>query len=149
MTDLNYDPVNNIGGLYRIRFVPVAGITPTLATGTPNFRDGFRFYTAYGTESTRLYEERQSTSDNGPIWDLTVSAFLPGDNPERRTQLAEMVRHRFIIQCEDNNGLLRQVGSYDQPLELSYQFVTGKAVSDLRGYALTFRGSLSQAPAIL
>lgn len=150
MTDLLHEPVTNVGGLYIIQLTPVVGVLPAFRTDASiTFREGFRWYTIYGTDQTRLYDERQSSTDNGPVWELTVSLFLPGDNADRRSQLADMVRHRFIVRCEDNNDQLRQVGSYEQPLELTYQFTTGKGVADLRGYALTFRGSLSEAPLIL
>lgn len=150
MTDLNVQPVNNVGGNYSLRVVPAIGTTPNLAPGAPiTFRDGFRWYYIYGTDQTKLYAEKQSGSDNGPYWELTIELFVPGDDADRRRLIAEMVRYRFILQCEDNNGLLRQVGTYEQPLELTSQFTTGKTVGDQRGYMLSFKGTLSDAPAIL
>lgn len=150
MTDLNYQPVNNIGGNYLVRVVPAIGTTPNLAPGAPiTFREGFRWYFIYGTDQTKLYDEKQSISDNGPYWELTIGLFVPGDAADRRKQLAEMVRYRYILQCEDNTGLLRQIGTFEQPLELTYEFSTGKSVGDLRGYMLSFKGTLSEAPRIL
>lgn len=150
MTDLNLQPINNIGGNYLVRVVPAIGTTPNLAPDSPiTFRDGFRWYAIYGSDQTKRYDEKQSGSDNGAYWELTIGLFVPGDDADRRRQLGEMVRYRYILQCEDNNSLLRQVGSFEQPLELTYEFSTGKSVGDLRGYMLTFKGTLSDAPAIL
>lgn len=159
MTDLLFDGATNIAGNYLIRFVPVVGVSslplpaasgPTagLITSGPTFQDNYRWFTAYGTDFTKSVDEKQTETDNGPVWDIVIELFLPGDAPDRRVQLAELVRHRFLVAVEDNTGLKRLFGTLEEPLLLTYSFQVAKNPGDRRGYTLTFAGQLSRiAPA--
>ncbi|GAB3550632.1 hypothetical protein [Spirosoma fluminis] len=155
MMDLLFSGGNNVGGNYLIRFTPVVGIQamPTPATNGPTtpatFYSGYRWFDCYGTEGTKAFSEDEQTTDNGPIWNVTVNAFLPGDSAERRQQLAELVRHRFVVEIIDNNGQRRRVGSKLENLELSYEFKTGAAAGDRQGATLSFKGQLTQPAPIL
>lgn len=149
MTDLLFTPSNNIGGSLLLKFAPVAGIQAMSAPATSvQFRTGYRWYAAYGTPGTKGFEEDEEETDNGPVWTVRLTAFLPGDSAERRQALAEMVRHRFVVEVEDNAGLRRRVGSLAEPLQFSYKFTTGEQTADRRGATLTFRGSLTR-PALV
>ncbi|QIP14721.1 hypothetical protein G8759_19930 [Spirosoma aureum] len=155
MTDLTFDNGNNIAGNSLIRFVPVVGIQalPTPATGglttAPTFQAGYRWFTCYGTEGTKNYQEQQSMDDNGSLWSITVSLFLPGDDQIRRRALADMTRHRFILEVEDNAGLMRRVGTMTETLEFNYTFGIDAQMGGRRGYTLSFKQSFTEAPPLL
>lgn len=155
MTDLLFDNANNIAGNFQIRFVPVVGIQalPTPAIGgpttAPTFRAGYRWFLAYGTEGSKNYQEQENRSDNGPLWDVSISLFLPGDGADRRRVLAEMAPHRFVLEIEDNTGLRRRVGTLLETLEFSYSFGVDAQVGGKRGCTLSFKGSFTQPPPIL
>lgn len=156
MTDLLFETGStNIGGSLLIRFAPVAAISqlpppaPSGPSTPPTFRAGFRWYSCYGTEGTKPFDEEQSQSDNGPVWAVKVQAFLPGDSAGLRQALRELSRHRFVLELEDNVGLLRRIGTLIENLELTYSFTTGAAMGDRRGFKLVFSGSLSAPSPIL
>ena len=156
MTDLLFaSGESNIGGVLSIRFVSVVGIDTMpepAATGPstpPTFRSGFRWLTCYGTAGTKTYDEKQEADDNGPLWSVTISAFLPGDSAERRAELKQLVRHRFVVEIEDNTGLRRRIGTPVESLALSYRFRTGGPMGDRRGAQLEFSGSLTAPPAVV
>ena len=158
MTDLLYAGGNNIAGLFLVRCAPVAGILtlplpapagPLLVTGAPTFRNGFQFYSLYGTEGTKDYEENQEMTDNGSTWTLKAGLFLPSDSAETRTSLEQMSRHRFVVECQDNTGLWRRLGNQEQSLALSYAFAINAAAGGQRGYKLTFNGVMTRPPAFL
>lgn len=150
MTDLLFSTgVNNLGGNFLIRFVPVAGIASMLPPATsgpstqPTFKTGFRWFLCYGTEGSKTIDEQQSDSDQAPVWTVQVATFLPGDSAEVRQTLAELVRHRFVLEVEDNVGVIRRIGKPAENLSLSYGFKTGGALGDRKGAVLTFSGQLT------
>jgi hypothetical protein len=156
MTDMLFSTgVNNPGGNYLIRFVPVAGIQsmPAPATSGPStvasFKTGFRWFQVYGTEGSKTVDEQEDDSDQGPVWSVKVVTYLPGDSSELRQQLADMVRHRFVLEVEDNTRVIRRIGTPIESFQLSYSFKTGGAMAERRGATLTFKGQLTAPAPIL
>ncbi|GAB3956697.1 hypothetical protein GCM10028805_47360 [Spirosoma harenae] len=152
MTDLNFQGGNNIAGLFQVRCAPVVGILtfplpapsgPIQTSEQPTFSEGFAWFSIYGTEGTKDYQEEQQMTENGPVWAVKLSLYLPGDSPLNRSSLDEMVRHRFIIEVQDNLGLWRRIGTPEQNLELTYQFGISAAAGGRRGTVLTFSGQLT------
>jgi hypothetical protein len=155
MTDLLFDGANNIAGNFLIRFVPVAGVSslplpapfgPTAGVlpAGPTFLPNFRWFTAYGTDQTKDVIEDESDTDSGPLWDVSIEFYLPGDSAARRLNLAEMARHRFLVAVEDNMGVKRLFGTLTEPLRFSYKFQVPKQIGDRRGAFITFRGTLTR-----
>jgi len=155
MMDLNYAGGDNPAGIYLIRCVPVVGVKslPTPATGGPMevagppvFHPGYAWLQLYGTEGTKTYAEEEEETDNGPIWSVSVGLFLPNDSSLVRSNLSQMARHRYILECQDNSGQWRRLGTQVESLQLKYKFSIGAQVSDRRGATLTFSGTLTQIP---
>lgn len=150
MTDLTFEGGNNIGGNALLRFAPVAGIASLASpVAVPTFRAGFRWFDCYGTQGSKDVDENEEETDNGPVWSVKVSLFLPGDSAVRRLALADLVRHRFLLEVEDNVGLRRRIGTLSEPMQLSYNFKTGGPMAERRGAGLTFRGNLTAPAGIL
>lgn len=155
MTDLLYAGGDNPGGLFSIRFVPVVGVQslPLPAAGTvaspPTFRTGYGWLKAYGTVFTADFDEADTVTDNGHTYSISLELFLPGDSAQRRAQLSTMTAHRFIVEFDDNTGLVRRVGTIVESLQLTTKFSSGKQLADKRGHTLTFSGVLtSPAPIV-
>lgn len=157
MTDLTFGGGNNIGGQYLLRCIPVVGVAnlPIPATAGPisagaiTLKSGFSWINIYGSEQTKSYNEEQAETDNGPLWSVSTSLFLPGDSAQQRTTLQQMSRHRFIVECLDNVGLWRRLGTPVEGLSFAYKFAVGAAAADKRGAVLTFSGTLTQIPPII
>lgn len=126
---------------------------PTPATGAPTpvptFRAGYRWFSCYGTEGTKNYQEQENIDDNGPLWSVSFSLFLPGDDADRRRALADMARHRFVLEVEDNTGLRRRIGTLTETLEFTISFGIDAAMGGRRGYTLSFKGTFTDAPPII
>lgn len=155
MTDLNYAGGDNPAGIYLIRCAPVVGVQslPTPATGGPMvvlgppvFYPGYAWLQLYGTEGTKTYSEEEEETDNGPLWSVSVGLFLPGDSAQQRRSLSDMARHRYILECQDNMGLWRRLGTRKETMQLKYKFGIGGQVGDRRGATITFSGALTQMP---
>ncbi|WP_139361580.1 hypothetical protein [Spirosoma sp. 209] len=145
LSDLLFEPVDNPGGNCLVRFVPVIGVSAiSTVNGPVSFRSGYRWLTCYGTDGTIGFEEDQEETDNGPIWNVSIDGWLPGDSPQRRQLLADLVRYRFMVEVEDYAGLVRRAGTLEQALSFRYQFSTGKQLGDRRGTQLTFSGQLTK-----
>ncbi|MBD2700131.1 hypothetical protein IC229_05760 [Spirosoma sp. BT702] len=158
MTDLLFAGGNNPAGHYLIRCVPVIGVQsmpepaaggPMVVNGPPTFKSGYTWIKLYGTEGTKTYDEQQQEVDDGEIWNLTISLFLPGDSAQQRTALAQMVRHRFVVECQDNTGTWRRVGTKTQSLQLTYRFGVGGPMGSQRGATLTFQGTVTAPPPLV
>lgn len=156
MTDLNYEEANNPGGNTLVRFVPVGGVTalPPVSSpvtqGPPTFRTGWRWFNLYGTLHTKTYDEEEGYNDNGPLWNVTISVFLPADSPLIRQTLAEMSPHRFVVEVTDSAGMLRRAGNLIEHLEMKYKFGTGAQMADRRGATITFTGVFTRpVPVVL
>ncbi|GAB3958218.1 hypothetical protein GCM10028805_52120 [Spirosoma harenae] len=155
MTDLLFAGGNNTAGLFQVRCAPVVGFStfplpapsgPIQINSNPTFSEGFAWYTIYGTEGTKDYQEEQQNTENGPVWAVKFSLFLPGDSAALRGSLSEMVHHRFVIEVQDNVGIWRRIGTPEQNLELSYQFAINAAAGGRRGYVVAFSGQMTNPP---
>lgn len=156
MTDLLFDGQPNYAGNYLIRCAAVAFVkslppvvTPGSVSGSLVFHTGFSWQNVYGTEETKEYEEKPDETDDGTIWNVQISCFLPGDSAQLRFTLDQMVRHRFIVECEDNVGLRRRVGTKVENLSFAYSFGVDPQMSGRRGYKLSWSGKLTSPPPIV
>ncbi|MCX6216473.1 hypothetical protein [Spirosoma sp.] len=157
MTDMTFAGGNNIAGGYKLRCVPVVGVQslPTPATSGPmnapplTLKSGFTWINIYGTEQTKDYNEGESETDNGPLWAVSTSLFLPGDSADQRRTLLQMSRHTFIVECQDNVGLWRRLGTLTEGLSFAYKFTIDAQAGGQRGALLTFSGNLTQIPPLL
>ncbi|OIN59797.1 hypothetical protein [Arsenicibacter rosenii] len=148
MNDLNFTPGSaNTGGVFLLRFAPLDSIT---AIGTEvTFAAGARWLSCYGSEGSLSWEEQQKDTDNGPVWELSVQAFLPGDSAAIRARLAAMTTRRFVLECEDNEGLVRRAGAVGAGLTFSYSFSPGANPGERRGNRITFAGQLTAPPDLI
>lgn len=157
MTDLLFAGGDNHAGQHHIRCVPVVGVetAPTPATTGPitagalTFFEGWSWINLYGTFQTKSYSEDESLTDNGPLWAVSASLFLPGDSAEQRATLQTMSPHRFIVECQDNHGIWRRLGTRTEPLSFSYKFGIAANLGGQRGATLSFAGNLTRVPPLI
>lgn len=156
MMDLLFpDGQSNTAGVYLLRFGLLATISSMpypsggSVTGSISFQDGSRWYNVYGSDYSKTYDEERQLTDNGPVYTVTVGCFFPGDSAAVRSQLDWMGFHRFLLECEDNEGLLRRIGSPQEGLTFAYTYSSGNQPGDRRGYTLKWTGQFSAIPPVV
>ena len=150
MSDIEFSPQNNPGGVCLLSLVPAFGVDfdPASATSgvldsaTVTFQNGYRWFGLYGTEGTKQFSEPGKVDDNGPYYEPTVRCFVPGDALQHRQQIADWLYHwPFLLLIEDNAGSKRIVGTVAQPMRLTQvQYDTTDSFGGRRGTLLTFTG---------
>ena len=88
---------------------------------------------------TGSWIEEQQDTDQGPLFNVTVSGLLGSDGPEVREEINRMKRHRFLLRVPNRNGSKSLVGWPEQPAVLEARFDSGAGPGDTRGWRISFR----------
>lgn len=150
MTDLLFQPTNNMAGLLLVRYVTTIGLTDLPLIGPAVFKPGHRWFTIYGSQWTKDYKEDQTETDNGDIWSIDIQLFFPGDSEPQRAAINQLTgRHRFVVETQDNIGIWRRTGTISEGLSLSYKFGIDQSAGGRRGTSIRFSGDLTARPPIV
>lgn len=152
MNDINKHRGDNLGGLYHFRFIPKNDVNsiPVAISGKicepVELKSGARWFDFYATEGTQSFNEDQQTNDHGNYFKLKLS----GSTPKIRTEVSdifnEMKDQEFIIDCTDNNGNRRLIGTINEPLRFSFKSDTGNGAQNKNAYSFEFYGDVSKVP---
>lgn len=85
------------------------------------------------------YTQRSVTSPQGIAYAQSISLTLPRDNAAASLFVARMVGRKWVIICEDANGLPKLVGTNDQPLRAETAFGTNPNSHNLNWSVTTRR----------
>ncbi|RVU01101.1 hypothetical protein EOD41_10835 [Mucilaginibacter limnophilus] len=138
----------NYGSLHYIEYVPawqVLSFTPSSDRKIP--AAGIQFYPGYGwqsiycTRDTMGYRQVQENSVNGESYSHSVVGFVPGDEESVDEGLADLHgRQRYLLRITRPNGLVKIIGTPNEPLEVVQDANTQTTVPGRAGTALTFSG---------
>lgn len=152
MNDINKHCSDNIGGVYLLKFIPKTDVSSIPATINGKvcepviLNSGARWYEFYGTEGTKSLKEDQQPSEHGDYFKLK----LAGSTPKIRTDVSdifnEMKDQEFIIDCTDNNGNRRLLGTINEPLRFQFTSDTGNGAANKNAYTFEFYGDVSKVP---
>ncbi len=142
---------DNIGGLESFLFIPV---DDAISIARPvnhiiqeavviNVAGGAQWFTAYITQGTLFYKEDKNKTVHGNPYNRSLVGFVPKDTEELAELFDEMGDVRFLIDCLDNNGKRKLVGSLDSPLVFASLMSSGEAPEGRNGHQLTFSGNAS------
>ena len=92
------------------------------------------------SDNNTLEETNEQSRDNGTsFWTQTLTVNLKKQSKESQAQLKLLSYGRPHVIVEDSNGLYRLLG-FQNGMEVSVNTMTGGALGDMSGYALTFEG---------
>lgn len=144
MDDITNIQEDNLGGLLLIKFAPLrffASLNPVA------FNSGCDWINIYCTAETMQFMEKAVNDDNIGYHQVTITGQVPKIRADIHATLQKYRLQQAIVQCEDNNGFLRQAGTLDNGLILVDQSATGVQVADANGYTFQFTGNqLETAP---
>lgn len=145
MDNLIFDGGDNMGGARHFRFSPIENITalPDVFNGMVDeaidFAGSNDWFQGYVTEDTADFNEGGKQGPGGPILEPEFNDFFPGDTPSVRRTMADLVRHRFVVDVTDNNGRVRRMGTLDNPVRFTTDYSTGRGATNRPGYAIKAR----------
>ncbi|NQU54364.1 MAG: hypothetical protein HQ522_17705 [Bacteroidetes bacterium] len=148
MNDFPNPPIDSIAGLASFKFIEVEGvynipipinqkITTAISRNT-----GYSWRLGYGAIDSTDFSESGKQSDDGPFIESQLKGFTP-DSEEMLQLLVKMDGRRFVLHVIDNDGLERIVGTIEQPLSFTCDFII-QTVSGVKGYHYKFNGLLSK-----
>jgi hypothetical protein len=135
-----------LAGVGLLEYCPVDELTPgqyhrALSAAYNQQRDagvGTWYKLPYQPETGRVRESTQNTQQ-GPNFQITVSATLLSESAVQRGTLDDMVRHAFIVRVTRNN-LTILLGTPEHPLTFNPDYDSGAAPSDTRAHQVAFSG---------
>jgi hypothetical protein len=152
MNDINKHCDDNLGGVYLLRFIPKTDVS-SIALPIKGrvcepvvLNAGACWYEFYGTEGTKNLKEDQQPSEHGDFFKLKLSGSTPKIRTSISDTLNEMKDKEFIIDCIDNNGHRRLLGTINEPLRFQFTSDTGNSAPNKNAYTFEFYGDVSKSP---
>lgn len=144
--DLEKFENDNIGGVNSFKFIeakhivsmhqPLGGAIHT----APQLAAGSAWREAYCTLGTMYLKEESQKSEHGTYHNKEFGGIVPKDRPEVLELLDFLKDEKFVIDCIDNNGQRKLVGTPDEPLSLETGHDTKPDVSGRNEYKIVFKG---------
>jgi hypothetical protein len=145
----------NTPGVKEIQILHQKGVDefPDVTHGTnlietaPTLNAGYAWTTDfYFTPYTANYTESEELDRGTNTWSVKVECFQPKNDEDDIYAAIQLERKRFIIDCTDNDGRRRLVGTKDQPLRLAQRYQLGIKPGEPKGTVFVFEGRLSKRP---
>ena len=150
MNDINKHCEDNLGGVYFFRFIPKTDVSSISEPINGKVCEpvalipGARWFDFYGTEGTKSLKEDQQQSDQGDYFRIKLSGSTPKVRTDVSNTLFDMKDQEFIVDCIDNNGHRKLLGTIKEPLRFSFVSDTGNAAQNKNAYAFEFTADLSK-----
>lgn len=143
------------GGFYQMFFVkvqdvltlgPINPVTGTIAE--LSFRPGIDGHSGFYAPRRKGYKEVTKKSDAGNFLEITVTCFVPYEDLPTHLAINSMMVHDYILALSTHSGLVRILGSLDNPVKFSHEFTTGDEPKDVPGTTLMFTWQTEYKPPI-
>lgn len=137
---------DNLGGINSFKIIEAKHIIgwPPVYAGcihtAPIIAPGAAWRTIYCTEGTMQLKDDQQPSDHGAYHTKEFSGNTPKDRPEVLELLNHLKDEKFVLDCLDNNGQRKLVGTPSEPLTLVSSADTKNSVPGRNEYKLVFKG---------
>jgi hypothetical protein len=147
MNDINEFFGNNLGGVLRFNFIPVAHCVSIdmpikgKVLKPVEVLTGKRWFSGYATLETIGFAEPSELTDNGTIYKPKFTAIVPKDSAEATHLFDQMSNGRFLLDYTDSNGLRKLVGSLDEPLFFSADLNTKQNIAGRNEHLINFYGT--------
>lgn len=138
----------NYGSLISIDIAPawqISTFTPTpginkIPAGNIVFNAGYDWQNIYCSQDTMGHQQTQLYDANGQPWQHTIVGFIPGDEDQIEAGLLPLTQQRYVVRITRPNGLIKIVGTPQQPLDLKIDSNSQSTVPGTAGSALIFTG---------
>lgn len=144
-----------VGGIDSIQCIPILGLKsfpPILNLQVAEME--IAFFPNYAwidlpiISESAIYEENESETDHGALYQKDLTALLPADLLANRLALLKLRHLDLLVKYKDHMGDHKLLNSPYEPLRLSVSFRTETYGGQL-GFSLKFQGQHTQASSFL
>lgn len=146
LAELQKQAVSTPGGLNDMYYVPVEDVSyigplnPLTGTiGRFAVVPGARIYKLASIPKGKAFTETPQQGRGGTYYDIVVSGFIPFESEANHVQLSVAQYYRYIvIAVSHQEGIVRIIGSIENPARISNTFSTGSDYSEAPGTVIQF-----------
>lgn len=138
----------NIAGLKKIQIIPVndvelVNVDIMNLTSKVTLKAGCSFTDIYFTPGTGALESKASDTNNGPVFNVLISANHPKISLDRSLYIFAFIEQRFVVKVTDMNANTFILGTIINPVKLSFDQVIPSSVGEYTGYHLSITGTFA------
>jgi len=142
-TGINIGAISSVSWIFR---EDVIGFTyndsSLLCSVTPRIGAGWN--SVYGTPETIQLDSEQQDTPAGLKNIYKLKMLVPKDRREVETELLGMNGRLLMVRVTDKNGVIRILGSPENPMKLTCKLLKPPAMEGFNGYELLFSGEMSK-----
>lgn len=135
---------DHVAGVGSFEWIPVSDVVSTppvnvleISEADIVVADGKEWLDGYSAFNSLIHNESESSSDQGSSFENVVSGFYPEASLAILQQLRSMQHGRYLLKVRDNQGILRLVGTLEDPLRFQADFTTA-TIGGRKGYSFRF-----------
>ncbi len=155
MSTFQYPNKALVGGINSLQCIPILGIDSFPAVNDLqipemeiSFHPNYAWLELPILSESASYEEVESETDHGALYQKDLSALLPADLLANRQALLKLRHLDLLVKYRDHMGNHKLLNTPDEPLRLSTSFKTETYGGQL-GFSLSFKGTHTQPSSFL
>ncbi len=131
--------MDNMGGINKIYPIELSQIKSfsDIADSKVNTFEVYELESLAVDKEQTGFSEEQKKSNAGYYFNANVSAFFNKDQYELANWLNENINRKFIVVVTYNNGIIKVIGTPNQPLKLSANSEAG-TIENINGFNINF-----------
>lgn len=137
---------DNLAGINAFVFIPIEYVvsvpkqTNFGLAGSVVIDSGYDWFEVGFTLETCGFKEPQKEAKAGDFYEPELIFFVAKNSLNRIALFDKMAKHKYLVLCQDNNGLQRLLGSKTSPLQFKSSGEINDKVSGKNGYQCSFFG---------
>jgi len=148
MSNIVKHPGRNTAGLIPIWWAFASDINrltidkPTLHCAI-ELKAGKKWNYMYGTDETIDFDSEETAKPAGTQYSYKLKFLVPKDRPSVEITLRQMERRGLVIHVTDKNGVMRILGTDENPMRKSGKLKKPANLEGFNGWEVTFQGDFS------
>jgi hypothetical protein len=135
----------NIAALQKIQIIPIGDVDLVKVdimnlTAQVTLKTGCSFIDIYFSPGTGALESKASDTENGPVFNVLISANHPKLSLDKSLDIFAFLEQRFIVKVTDMNANTFIIGNIDNPAKLSFDQVIPSSLGEYTGYHISMTG---------
>lgn len=139
---MNLDKKTYLSGIRRVR----VAIAPEMSfeivrNKLKSYSSEGELYEIYFTKDTGELKSSSQARASGIVRRKTLEIYYPGINIDTIRLLDELIGQQLIVEVTTRENNIYIIGTPSQPLKISYEYDSGRSMSDESGYSITFQAT--------
>lgn len=121
------------GGYCWVYFTPIENIDQWPVVNPSNgmaytpitLKPGKTWFEFKVPDSERFFRESEKKTPSGPLFEITLQGYLPGNDTNQTINSAVMPMHQHVVLFKDRDGQVRFIGSPDRGADCETSYTSG------------------------